>query len=86
MELAAKADQLFGQDVVTVASIAVIAASAMWIVLSRLVVRNLRKAAAIRSHKPLPVEPVKPVRDIWRDPPVPAGSVDEPTAVQQPAK
>jgi hypothetical protein len=56
-------ERVLNQNLVTAASIALIAASVLWVVLSRLILRNLRK-----SQRPTPVE--KPVRDPWRAPPI----------------
>lgn len=50
----------------TVACVLLIVVSAGWIVISRLIVREMRRAA-LRAHR----EPdlVKPPRDIWSVPP-----------------
>ncbi|HYP24008.1 MAG TPA: hypothetical protein VEV43_10570 [Actinomycetota bacterium] len=57
----------FAQDpLLTVASVLLIVVSIGWIVVSRLVSRNLRKAARARNEKK---GAVKPARDIWAGPP-----------------
>lgn len=58
----------FAQDpLLTVASVLLIVVSVGWIVVSRLVSRNLRKTAArARGEKK---GSVRPARDIWADPP-----------------
>ena len=84
--LAARADQLFGQDLVAIASIAVIVSSVLWIIVSRLVVRNLRNAAQITQATPLPVEPIRPARDIWSQPPLTTTVDSEEARARQGAK
>lgn len=58
----------FAQDpLLTVASVLLIVVSIGWIIVSRLVSRNLRKAAALgRGQKK---GAVKPAKDIWAGPP-----------------
>lgn len=57
----------FAQDpLLTVASVLLIVVSFGWIFVSRLVSRNLRKAARARNEKK---GAVKPARDIWAGPP-----------------
>ena len=58
----------FAQDpLLTVASVLLIVVSVGWIVVSRLVSRNLRKTAA-RARAPKK-GPARPAKDIWADPP-----------------
>ena len=64
LALARNGDTVLDQTLVTAASVALVAASILWIVLSRLILRNLRK----RAH--VPTASVKaPGRDIWKEPP-----------------
>jgi hypothetical protein len=59
----------FAQDpLLTVASVLLIVVSVGWIVVSRLVSRNLRKTAA-RTRGPKKKGPARPAKDIWADPP-----------------
>jgi cell division protein FtsX len=58
----------FAQDpLLTVASVLLIVVSLGWILVSRLVSRNLRKTAARAAEKKKGA--VRPARDIWADPP-----------------
>jgi branched-subunit amino acid ABC-type transport system permease component len=57
------ADRVLNENLVTAASIALIAASILWVIVSRLVVRNLRKGAN------LPLTGSLKARDIWKEPP-----------------
>ena len=63
--LARNPDKILNEGLVTAASIALIASSILWVVLSRLVIRNLRRAADIPTAAPS----FKVSRDIWREPP-----------------
>ena len=63
--LARNSDRVLNENLVTAASIALIVASIMWVVLSRLILRNLRKGAQA------PVASVKATTDIWKEPPPP---------------
>lgn len=57
----------FAQDpLLTVASVLLIVVSIGWIVVSRLVSRNLRKTAARAAGKK---GSPRPAKDIWADPP-----------------
>lgn len=57
----------FVQDpLLTVASVLLIVVSIGWIVVSRIVSRNLRKTVARRAQKK---GTPRPARDIWADPP-----------------
>ena len=57
----------FGRDpTLTVACVLLIVVSLIWVVMSRVIYRNLRRAAEQRE---LPVREVRPPRDIWRAPP-----------------
>lgn len=58
----------FAQDpLLTVASVLLIVVSIGWIVVSRLISRNLRKAARAKNEKKKGA--VRPAKDIWADPP-----------------
>ena len=61
----------FAQDpLLTVASVLLIVVSIGWIVVSRLVSRNLRKSAALaHNEKNKKTGAVKPAKDIWAGPP-----------------
>lgn len=60
--------ELFREPVLTVACVLLIVVSAGWIVTMRLIVRELRKAAAV--GRPIPrIDVVRPPRDIWSYPP-----------------
>lgn len=57
----------FAQDpLLTVASVLLIVVSLGWIVVSRLISRNLRKTARMKNERK---GAVRPARDIWADPP-----------------
>ena len=57
----------FGSDpVLTIACLALIGVSLMWVILSPAIYRNLRRGAE-RAAKP--VKEVRPPRDIWKAPP-----------------
>ena len=70
LALARNGDRVINETLLTVASIVLIATSVLWVVVSRVVLRNLRKAASI------PTASIKapPSRDIWREPPPPPPS------------
>ena len=58
----------FAQDpLLTVASVLLIVVSLGWIIVSRLVSRNLRKTAALAKRERKGA--VKPAKDIWAGPP-----------------
>lgn len=58
----------FAQEpLLTVASVLLIVVSIGWIVVSRVVSRNLRKAAT--RKRGVKKGPVRPAKDIWADPP-----------------
>ena len=60
----------FAQDpLLTVASVLLIVVSLGWIIVSRLVSRNLRKTAAMARERKKRKGPVKPAKDIWAGPP-----------------
>ena len=62
--LARNSDRVLNEGLVTAASISLIVASVLWVVVSRLVLRNLRKGAHVATAS------IKaPSKDIWRDPP-----------------
>ena len=57
----------FGQEpILTLASIALIAISIAWLIVARLISRNLKRAA---ERAPSKVDQVRPPRDIWSKPP-----------------
>lgn len=58
----------FAQDpLLTVASVLLIVVSIGWIIVSRLVSRNLRKSVALQRTRKKGT--VKPAKDIWAGPP-----------------
>lgn len=61
-------DEFLSDPMLTVACVMLVVVSAGWVVISRLIVRNLRKAAmrGIRNRR---VEAMRPNRDIWSMPP-----------------
>lgn len=59
------ANRVLDQDLVTAACIALIVSSILWVVLSRLILRNLRKAAQVPTSKR------KAVKALWSQPPDP---------------
>ena len=61
-------EELAQDPLLTVASVLLIVVGVGWIVVSRLVSRNLRKTVAARTRKK---GPVRPARDIWAGPPDP---------------
>ena len=72
-------ERVLNEGLVTAASIALISASILWVIVSRLVVRNLRKGARIstgsvkagKTAPPVVDEEAPPTktRDLWRKPP-----------------
>jgi branched-subunit amino acid ABC-type transport system permease component len=60
-----RADEVLNQDLVTAACVALIIASVLWVVLSRLTLRNLRRGANV------PTSTKKAKRDLWSAPPEP---------------
>lgn len=62
-------DEFVQDPLLTVASVLLIVVSFGWIVVSRLVSRNLRKAAAARERGDKKKGSVKPAKDIWAGPP-----------------
>ncbi|MDQ3985353.1 MAG: hypothetical protein M3280_02510 [Actinomycetota bacterium] len=59
--------QEFAQDpILTLACIALIAISIAWLIVARLIARNLKRAAELGPTK---VDQVRPPRDIWSKPP-----------------
>jgi hypothetical protein len=61
------ADKVLNENLVTAASIALIAASILWVVLSRLTLRNLRKAAGTPLTRAKNQRDKS--RDLWKEPP-----------------
>lgn len=60
----------FAQDpLLTVASVLLIVVSVGWIVVSRVVSRNLRRRAAQTRRRTEKQGTVRPAKDIWADPP-----------------
>lgn len=71
-------DEFLAEPALTIACVMLIVVSVGWVVISRLIVRNLRRQALRR--RPLPrrvkepartaeLEAVRPARDIWTMPP-----------------
>ena len=54
--------------VLTVACVLLIVVSIGWVVVTRLIVRNLRRAA-LRGSRSAKIDAVRPARDIWSIPP-----------------
>lgn len=68
--------ELFSDPALTVACVLLIVASVAWIVVSRLIVRQIKRAALRARAAPLDV--VRPPKDIWSyPPPEPVGSVSD---------
>ncbi|MDQ3916844.1 MAG: hypothetical protein M3323_16200 [Actinomycetota bacterium] len=59
-------EELAQDPLLTVAAVLLIVVAVGWIVVSRLVSRNLRRTAARAERKK---GPVRPAKDIWADPP-----------------
>ena len=59
--------EFFRDPTLTVACVLLIVVSIGWIVVTRLIVRHMKRAAT-RTRK-LPVDTVRPPRDIWSTPP-----------------
>lgn len=71
LPLAQTADQLgelFKDPALTVACVLLIVVSVGWIVISRMIVRRMKKAAR-RGHRIAQRDIVQPPRDIWSYPP-----------------
>lgn len=71
IDLAQRGDRLneFMTDpTLTVACVLLVVVSLGWMIISRLIVRNLRKAA-LRGVRNARIEAMRPSRDIWRMPP-----------------
>jgi hypothetical protein len=65
LALARNSDRIVNETLITVASISLVVSSVLWIVLSRAILRNLRK----RAHVPTASVRVED-RNIWREPPI----------------
>lgn len=61
-------DEFLSDPMLTVACVMLVVVSFGWVVVSRLIVRNLRKAA-MRGIRTARVDAVRPNRDIWTMPP-----------------
>jgi hypothetical protein len=71
IQLAQRGDRInefLSDPTLTVACVLLLVVSIGWIVVSRLIVRNLRKAA-LRGIRNKRVEAMRPSRDIWTMPP-----------------
>ncbi|MDP9069123.1 MAG: hypothetical protein M3N53_12375 [Actinomycetota bacterium] len=71
IELAQRGDRLnefLSDPSLTMACVMLIVVSIMWVVVSRLIVRNLRRAA-LRGVRNARVDSMRPARDIWTMPP-----------------
>ncbi len=60
-------EELAQDPLLTVASVLLIVASVGWILVSRLISRNLRKTASLQARKKKGT--VRPAKDIWSEPP-----------------
>ena len=69
LALQRSADRVLNENLVTAASITLITASILWVVLSRLTLRNLRKAAG--TPKTATKSERRRRRDLWKEPPEP---------------
>lgn len=71
LEIAQAADPLeefLSDPILTVACVMLIVVSVGWVVISRLIVRNLRRAA-LKRRRSRRVDAVRSERDIWSMPP-----------------
>ena len=71
LDLAQRSDPLeefLSDPILTVACVMLIVVSIGWVLISRLIVRNLRKAA-LRGRRSRRVDAVRSERDIWSIPP-----------------
>jgi ATP/ADP translocase len=60
--------EFLADPMLTVACVLLIVVSIGWIVVTRLIVREYRRAAARQRRRP-PVDVTRPARDIWSFPP-----------------
>ncbi|HJR44809.1 MAG TPA: hypothetical protein VJ927_04335 [Actinomycetota bacterium] len=70
-ELAVRGDRInefLSDPMLTVACVMLVVVSVGWVIVSRLIVRNLRKAAMRGIRNPR-VDSMRPERDIWTMPP-----------------
>lgn len=63
-----KLEEFLAEPVLSIACVMLIVVSVGWVVVSRLIVRNLRKAA-MRGRRSRRIEAARPTRDIWTMPP-----------------
>lgn len=61
-------DEFLSDPILTVACVMLIVVSIGWVLISRLIVRNLRKAA-MRGRRTRRVDAIRSERDIWSMPP-----------------
>jgi len=61
-------EEFLSDPILTVACVMLIVVAFGWVVISRLIVRNLRKAA-LAGRRSRRVEAMRPERDIWSMPP-----------------
>lgn len=61
-------EEFLADPALTIACVMLIVVSVGWVVISRLIVRNLRKAA-MRGRRSRRIEAARPSRDIWTMPP-----------------
>ena len=61
-------EEFLSDPILTVACVMLIVVSMGWVLISRLIVRNLRKAA-MRGRRSSRVDAIRPERDIWSMPP-----------------
>jgi hypothetical protein len=61
-------EEFFNDPILTVACVLLVVVSIGWILVSRLVARNMRRARLRRLNPPKPGE-YQPPRDVWAEPP-----------------
>lgn len=61
-------EEFLSDPILTVACVMLIVVSIGWVLISRLIVRNLRRAA-IRGRRSRRIDAMRPERDIWSMPP-----------------
>jgi cell division protein FtsX len=60
--------ELFRDPALTVACVLLIVVSVGWVIITRLIVRNIKKAARRGRNAPR-IDAVRPPRDVWSYPP-----------------
>ena len=61
-------EEFLADPVLSIAAVMLIVVSIGWVVISRLIVRNLRKAA-MQGRRNARIESARPTKDIWTMPP-----------------